>query len=156
MIIGTVSPHPEWRVVVDALKGRDYGAVVSHEEIANLTGLPAQSRRYFSQMKRAKRGLLEWQRELESLPRQGYRLVMPYEFHTRGRRRIRLAGHQIREGVRTAASAPSHLLSDQENARLADLQAKLGSLESQHRQLLRSTFTALPAPKVDEPKMLKA
>jgi hypothetical protein len=156
-MIGLTKQHPEWRLIIEALKERPYGSSISHAELAAVADLQPQTRRYFSQVNRARKTLLdEWQRELETVQGAGYRLVEPSEFFGRVRRGIRLIGRRARATMRVAAAAPSHLLTDQENAKMADVQSKLGSLESQRRRLFSSTRPSLPlATQADVPKLLQ-
>jgi hypothetical protein len=154
-MIGTVRPHPEWRLLVEYLKDRAYGSAVAHAELAEVGSLVPQSSRYFSQVQRARRVLLvDWQRELETVAGQGYRLVEPSEFFGRVRRGLRLTGRRLRATRRIAASAPSHLLTDEQNCRMADIQAKTGKLDAFYRTVLLGTRPVLPTPKADVPKLL--
>lgn len=155
-VIGRVSPHPEWRIIVEHLRHAPYGTEVPHAEMEQITGLRVGSYSYYRQVVRARRELLrEWQRELETVPRNGYRLVSPSEFHGRARRQVRLAGYRLRQGKDVLVAAPQHLLSDDENRRNADMLTKVGRLESLRLGVLRDTRPSLPAPPApDVPKML--
>lgn len=156
--MNTARPHPEWRLIVDYLAQKPYGEVVTHVEIAAASDLVPQSGKYFSQMKTARKHLLlDWSRELETRAGQGYRLVEPIEFKRRVRRQITIAGRHDRRAIAIAVSAPSRLLSDAENARLADLAAKLGAREAGRRSLMATTRPSLPPPpRADVPKMLSS
>lgn len=152
-----VSPHPEWRMIVDALKARDYGTEILHAEMAAIAGLPAQTPRYFSQVRRARmKLLLEHQRWLAAERTTGYRLVEPSAFHGQGRRQVKLAARRLRIGAAIHGHAPQHLLTDAENKANADALAKIGSLHTQVQKVLKQTRpAALPAAKPDTPKLLK-
>lgn len=151
-------PHPEWRIIVDLLHAAEYGAQFSHAQIAAATGLPMQSLRYFQQVRRARRALLEdWRRWLEPVKAVGYRLVEPTEFHGSSRRQVILGGRRIRQAARILVAAPSELLSDGDNRKNADALAKIGALESQRRKVMAETRPSLPAAKMaDQPKLLTA
>jgi hypothetical protein len=152
---GSVSPHPEWRIVVEMLSGRDYNTEISHTELSDATGLRHGSSRYFSQIRKARRVLLaDWQRELESMPGLGYRLVTPSEFGGRARREIVISGRRIRTAKSILVAAPQHLLSDHDNAKNADALSKFGALEAHRLSALKSTRPSLPPPRADVPKML--
>lgn len=155
-MIGRAVPHPEWRRIVERLHTEDYGTQYSHEQLAAIAGLVYPSTRYFRQIARARRELLrEWEREIETVPRVGYRLVQPSEFHGRHRREVRLAGRRFGIAQDILVAAPQRLLSDAENRRNADALAKLGRLESNRRGYLKQTAPALPPPRPDVPKMFK-
>lgn len=156
-MIGRVQPHPEWRPVVEALKDREYGAVISHEEMAAIAGLPAQSRRYFAQVNKARRVLRrDWYRVLESEPSKGYRLVTPSEHHGCSRRQMRLMARRGRVAVDIVHATPQHLVSDAENVANANLLAKVGAVQAHLKNALKETRpVALPA-KPDMPKLLNA
>lgn len=146
-MIGHTQHHPEWRVIVEALCRREYGDIVSHEEMERIGSLHYPSHRYFSQVAKARKALLkDWQREIETLPKIGYRLVNPDEFHRRSRREVSLAGRKIRRGVQILVAAPQDRLSTADNARNADSLAKLGALESHRRKVMIGTRPSLPAP----------
>jgi len=154
---GIVQAHPEWRLIVERLADEDYGVVIAHGTLATLTGLTSQSRRYFSQVQRARRVLLaEWQRELESMPGIGYRLVEPPEFTGRSRRQLRLSQRRVKRAGAILVAAPQHLLTDAENAANANMLAKVGALEAFGQRTLRDTRpSVLATTRVDVPKLLK-
>ena len=152
----TAQPYPEWRVIVNALKDREYGTTLMHQEIAALAQLVPRSPRYFQQMQRAKRELLkEWRRELETVPREGYRLIQPDEWHQRMRRGFRLIGYRSRQVLRLGVAAPLTEMSNDQRARVADAFSKAGAVETQRRRITLSTRPSLPMPKADVPKMLR-
>jgi hypothetical protein len=155
-MIGQTRRHPEWRLLVEALSAREYGAFVPHEEIASVLQLAYPSPRYFGQVSRARRTLRrEWRRELLAEPGEGYRLIEPVEFHGQSRRQVSFAGRRLRVGMEILIAAPQEKLTDADNARNADALAKLGALETQRRRVIRQTRPSLPPPKTDVPKMLK-
>lgn len=152
----SVKLHPEWRLVVEALSVRDYGTLVSHAELAMLTGLTYGTRLYYAQVNRARRTLLaDWQRELEAVQKVGYRLVEPTEFLRRSRGYVSRSGKWLRRGVKTLASAPAHLLSDEQNTKNADTLAKIGAIESLRKRVMSETRPVLPpSDKPDNPRLL--
>lgn len=153
-MLNQVQRHPEWKLVVEALKDQPYGTLVSHDEMAMIAQLAARTPRYFAQVNKAGRQLLDWQKHLESVPSVGYRLVEPGEFHGRGRRQLRLAGRRLRMGAAIHAAAPQHLLTDAENTANANALAKIGALEAHRRRVVNDTRPAQLPPKPDQPKML--
>lgn len=153
-MVGNINPHPEWRIIAQQLSTRAYGDVVTHSEIGAMSGLTHPSHRYFAQVGKARRALLrEWDRELESVPGVGYRLVMPSEFIDRSRRELGFAGRRLRLGAQILVAAPQSLLTDAENARNANALAKIGAIESHRRNVMKDTRAAMPM-KRDVPKML--
>jgi hypothetical protein len=154
-VIDQLHPHPEWRIITDALSTRDYGTIITHAEVSTLTRLRYPSPRYFAQVGKARRALIaDWQRELQSMPGIGYRLVNPEEFHGRSRRELRLAGPHLRLSAKILIAAPQARLSDADNARNANALAKIGALEAQRRKVATETRPSLPPPRISTPKML--
>jgi hypothetical protein len=151
----TAKPHPEWRLLVAALSTREYGALVTHDEVMQLTGLRYPSPRYFAQMSKARKALLkDWEREVESAPRLGYRLVLPGEFHRRSRRELGFAGRRLRLSAQILVAAPQALLSSEQNMRNANALAKIGGLELQRRKVSHATRPSAELPaRHDVPKM---
>jgi hypothetical protein len=154
-MFAAVRPHPEWRVLVAALKDCPSGLFLPHDELATIVGLPAQTQRYYDQIGRARRTLLrEWQRWLASEAPKGYRLVEPKEFHGCGRRQVRLAGRRLGVSLAIHGHAPQHLLTAAENLANTNALAKVGALATQLRRVQRETHPGLPA-RPDMPKLLK-
>jgi hypothetical protein len=143
-MFAAVRPHPEWRVLVAALKDCPYGLFLPHDELATIVGLPAQTQRYYDQIGRARRTLLrEWQRWLASEAPKGY-----------GRRQVRLAGRRLGVSLAIHGHAPQHLLTAAENLANTNALAKVGALATQLRRVQRETHPGLPA-RPDMPKLLK-
>jgi hypothetical protein len=156
MTVGSAKPHPEWRLIVEALALRDYGTIVTHEDIMQFTALRYPSPRYFAQVSRARRELLrDWERELASEPKVGYRLVLPGEFHGRGRRELIFAGRRLNLSALIHNAAPQALLSVEDNARNANALAKLGALKVQYRKAVQDTRPTAAIKTRDMPKMVK-
>ena len=153
-VIGEAVPHPEWRLIVKHLQESPYGVLVTHDDLEAVTGLRVGDRNYHRQVSRARETLLEYQRELETVPGCGYRLVQPDEFHGRARREGRLAGRRVRRAQRVLVAAPQELLSDDQNRRNADALAKFGALELMRRDVLRDTRPSLPFVRPDVPKLI--
>src|SRR5262245_5740823 len=158
MTRGKVSPHPEWRLIVEALRRRDYGVQIPHAEMATITGLPERSPRYFNQVKRARTVLLTEHDKWLAVDRgAGYRLVVPSEFFGQGRRQLKFAARRLRIGAAIHGHAPQHRLSDAENAANANALAKMGALQIHTDRVLKQTKPPkLPATKPDTPKLLKS
>ena len=152
-----VKPHPEWRLLVAALSTRSYGTLVTHDEVMQLTGLLYPSPRYFAQVSKARKALLkDWEREIETAPRLGYRLVLPGEFHGRSRRELGFAGRRLRLSARILMAAPQTLLSPEQNMRNANALAKIGGLELQRRKVALATRPSAELPaRQDVPKMVR-
>lgn len=155
-MIGGVQAHPEWRVLSAFLSEQPYGAEISHETLSTLASLAPRSPRYYAQMRRTKKILeLDWQRSLEPMAGKGYRVLLPTEHESRGRRSFVIAVRRQRDGLRTFGATNTALLSDDQNRKLGDTMAKAGSLLSQSLSVLATTKPSLkPGPLADVPKLL--
>ena len=63
---------PIWKELVKVADTWDYGTVHSHQEIAKIIGVDAQSSRYYSIIQKAKKGLIQRRKLLETHINKGY------------------------------------------------------------------------------------
>lgn len=148
-------PHPEWRLVVDALQAAAYDSVYAHEALAEIMHVPPRSCRYYGQMQRARRHLREYQRELETVRTQGYRIIQPREHQAASRRKVVIGLRHHRTAIAIAQATAIEQLTPEESAKLANHLSHVGSLVTHGRSALQKTrLGILPAPKADVPKML--
>lgn len=156
-MIGQAQQHPEWRVLTERLSAEEYGAEVSHEELSTLVGLTPRTPRYYAQMRRTKKALEhDWNRSLEPIAGRGYRLLLPAEHESRGRRKFVIGVRRQRDGCRTLGATNTALLSADQNRKLGDTIAKAGAWLSHSLSFLATTKPSLKPAPPDVPKMLTA
>lgn len=157
-MIGQTTPHPEWRIVVGMLRGRDYDSTVSHDELARATGLRYPSPKYFNHVNRAAKALRrEFDRVLVSVASLGYRIINPNECNGEARRQAQIAQRRTKRARETIAAAPDDKLTEPERLKKTDTLAKFGALEAMSRRVLKETRpAALPTARVDTPKLFHA
>jgi len=68
-------------VLAEKLKGMNYGDFISHEQIATIIEEPYGSNKYASTISKAKKVLLKkYNKAIENIPGDGYRVVAPDDF----------------------------------------------------------------------------
>jgi hypothetical protein len=157
-MIGQTSPHPEWRIALGLLRDRDYDSTVSHDELAQATGLRYPSPKYFNHINRAGKALRrEFDRVLISVASLGYRIIKPNECHDEGRRQAHIANRRHKRARETVAAAPDVHLTEPERLKKTDTLAKFGALEAMGRRVMKETRpAALPTARADTPKLFQA
>jgi hypothetical protein len=113
----TKGDQPEWRMVYDAIQGKDFGDLISYKELDAALGRDFRTNR--QPLYRAAEELLaEQRRALTSVPNQGYRVVEAREHEDLARADHKSARRKIRRGIRRLAGAERSRLTNEEKARI--------------------------------------
>ena len=144
-MIGETTKHPEWRVIVDLFREVTWGDIVLHHAITQATGLRSETVPYYRQVAQARRTLLrDFDIEVESVPKVGYRRVEPERYGERARRDTRLGRRRISRGARVVKAAPVHLLTAEQVQELEHTMRLLSALRMQTDKVLKSMRNVLP------------
>lgn len=98
--------HPEYRELVSAAIDWDYGSIHSHQEIAEIIGIPTKTNRFYSAVNMANKKLLDKQKMLVSVYNAGYKVALPGEYTLEVVRQIRLSKKRANQGLKVAQLAP--------------------------------------------------
>lgn len=142
-----VLPHPEWKLLVEAMKEAPYGSEYSMEDMARIAMLPILARsRLNAQIQKAKKHLRrDYERVLVyERARENYRIILPGEHYGSGRRDMGLAAKRTRVAVEKLQATPMNLISGDEQTRTTNAIAHMGAAITFIKKTLRITRPCLP------------
>jgi hypothetical protein len=104
---------PEWKELVGKALKWDYGSAHTHEEMGLIMKLKPGTARYRQMVARAIKELETNGKTLASIPKFGYRVLLPDEYAGHSVRIIDSGKRRIRRGHKIITYAPTALMSEE-------------------------------------------
>ena len=143
--IGRTVAHPEWRLLVERLRGLAYGEVATHGELAEVSNLTYGTPRYYQQMRQAVRVLLrEHEVVIVSLQEVGYKRLEPAKHGQEARRYVKLGTRRLKRGGRVAQVTDTTQLTPEQQREWEHMMLMYRAVGQQMKQLYRSMKGVLP------------
>jgi len=123
--------YPPWKELYDTYKDCPYGAFLSFGELSSKSRIPIYGLGWIWTIERFKTEMLRLSnRALESVRKEGYRIVNPNE-HTRlCYRETRRAERRIHQGVELSFHVDYEQLNDMEKMQITNLQTRMMTLDA--------------------------
>ena len=100
-------------VLVEAIKGLNYGDIISHSQIANVIEEPYPSNKYASTISKTRRALQKDGIYLENIIGDGYRIVEPDKVVTHSLKHYKRGFNEMQKGFDTLINAPVRDMSEE-------------------------------------------
>ena len=105
-------------ILVEAIVERNYGDIVTHEEIEKIIGVPKKNEHKYNQIVQAAKSILlhEHGKKLESIRKVGYRFVKPGDYVNSSLKHYKRGFREIKKGKDTLDLAPVNDMTEEERA----------------------------------------
>lgn len=110
-----IMKKPE-EILAESIIDREFGELISHDEIERIIGYPKKSGKYYSVIRSANRILRSQSKAIENVPKEGYRIIKPGDYVKVSLRHYKKGFNEIKKGKDTLDLAPVNDMTDEERA----------------------------------------
>lgn len=143
--IGRTVPHPEWRLLVERLRELEYGGIVEHAELAQLSGLRYGTARYYQQTRQALKVLSrDYEVLIVNVPQVGYKRLEPVMHGKRAKELFNQGRKRIKRSDRVIQLTDFGQLSSEQIRGLEHLLLQIREVNALARRVGRSFKNVLP------------
>lgn len=147
----TVQITPEWKILVQEYCFIEYGALVTHPEIEQLTGLSRKREpmRYYRNCARwCKTMLDDYGKAMETVQNVGYRVVIPKDYRKHTRRQMKFSAKHSKYARKIADNAPLNLMENEERNAMTEMHIHAATLDHFMSKLMLKSRLIKP-PKIN-------
>jgi len=103
----------KWEILYDLVMGKNYGVLITHNEISHCLDVPYESPKYYATIAHAKKVLLTQGRIIESVRGVGYRVVEPDDYTLLSVTYFKRGFSRLEKANDLLAYAPTKKMSDE-------------------------------------------
>jgi hypothetical protein len=140
---------PPYRLLERTALNWEYGSRHSHEELAEITGLPVRTSRFYAAISAANKRLLIYGKILKSIRGIGYETLQPDDYNPHSVTLVKQGERKISKSVRVLCNAPEEHMSQNARRTRRQLYDRTSALELSTHEAVNQLERFTPRPAIN-------